>query len=66
MTRTEKEKVVDKFLLLYMINEMEKEGIEIDEDKLMALALITQKYLEEIGFKGFSYDDWIWKHDEKI
>ena len=48
-----------------MINELKKDGIEVTEDKLMALAIITQNYMEEIGFKGFSYDDWIWKHDEE-
>lgn len=61
--RDEREKIIDKTLLLYVLSDCEKRGIEMDEDKLMSLIFIIQKYGEAHGVELFHYTDWEWKDD---
>jgi len=63
MTRDERQKNIDRLLMLCVIDECNKAGIDLDEDKLMSLIFVIQKHLEANGIEGFHYDDWEWKED---
>ena len=56
--RTEEQKTKDKFLMLYVIGECEKSGVEITEERLQYLIYLIQKGGEADGIETFSYDDW--------
>jgi len=62
--RTEREQIIDKLLMLKVIDECEKKGIEIDGKKLMNLIYIIQTVSEAQGIETFHYKDWVWKDDE--
>ena len=61
--RTEREKIIDKFLLLYVIRECDKLGVKLDEKSLMMLIYIIQATSEAQGVETFHYE-WIWKEEE--
>ena len=59
MTRDERQKNIDRLLMLCVVDECNKAGIDLDEDKLMSLIFVIQKHLEANGIEGFHYDDWM-------
>ena len=63
-TRTEREKIIDKLLILHFIDDCDKLGVELDEEKLMALIYIIQTASEAQGIETFHYKDWEWKEEE--
>ena len=58
---TPRQKMINKLLLLYVVQEMNKTGEEITEEKLMARIWAIQKHMEANGIETFSYKDWEWK-----
>ena len=64
MTRTEEQKIKDKLLMLYVMNQMKESGEEVTLDKLQMRILVIQKTLEANNIETFSYDDWKWADDE--
>lgn len=63
-TRTEREKIIDKLLLLYVVGKMEESGQEVTMDRLQNIVYIIQRTMEEHGIETFHYTDWEWKEDE--
>ena len=64
--RTERQKVIDKLLLLYVINELEKSGQPTDEKRIQLIVWAIQKFMKANNVETFSYDDWIWEEDENM
>jgi len=62
--RTEREKIIDKLLLLYVIQQLEKSGQPTTEERIMNVVYLIQKTMEEHGLETFHYDDWEWKEEE--
>lgn len=58
-TRTEEQKIIDKLLMLKIIDECKKKNIEINEEKLMNLIYIIQTVSKET----FHYKDWEWEEE---
>jgi len=56
--RTEEQKIKDRLLMLYVIGECEKAGVEVTEERLQYLIFLIQKGGEADGIETFSYDDW--------
>ena len=63
-SRTEREKIIDKLLMLKVISECEEKGIELDEEKLMQIIYIIQTVSEAQGIETFHYKDWEWKEEK--
>ena len=62
--RTEREKIIDKLLLLYVVGKMEESGQEVTVDRLQNIVYIIQRTMEEHGMETFHYTDWEWKEEE--
>jgi len=59
-TRTERQKTIDRLLMLYVIKTMNEAGIEVTEESLMTRIFIIQQYMNTQGIETFSYNDWNW------
>ena len=59
-TRTERQKTIDRLLMLYVIKTMNEAGIEVTEESLMTRIFIIQQYMNTQGIETFSYNDWKW------
>jgi len=62
--RTEREKIIDKLLLLYVVGKMEESGQEVTVDRLQNIVYIIQRTMEEHGMETFHYKDWEWKEEK--
>jgi len=61
--RTEEQKIKDKLLLLYVINQLKEPPTE---ERLQLFIFAIQAQMKALGMETFSYDDWVWKDDENI
>lgn len=59
-SNSEKDKIINKVLLLYLVNNLEK---PTDMDKLQNLVFLCQTEMQEHGVRGFTYD-WVMKEDK--
>ena len=60
-TRTERDKIIDKLLLLYVVGKLEKAGQPVTEERIQNIVYIIQKTMEHQGIETFHYPDWEWK-----
>lgn len=64
--RTEKQKVIDKLLLLYIIKELEDSDQPTDEKRIQLIVWAVQKFMQANNIETFSYDDWVWEDEEDM
>jgi len=62
-TRTEREKIIDKLLLLYVVGKMEESGQEVTTERLQNIVYLIQKTMEKHGMETFHYTDWEWQNE---
>ena len=60
-TRTEEQKIKDKLLMLYVINQLEEPPTE---ERLQLFIFAIQAQMKAMGMETFSYGDWVWEEDE--
>ena len=62
--RTERQKVIDKLLLLYIIKELEDADQPTNEERIQLIVWAVQKFMQANNVETFSYDDWEWEEEE--